>query len=186
MRRLQQLHALADEPAVRLELRLAGAAQADAAFLPLEVGPAAREPRGQVRELRELDLQLAFRASCAQREDVEDEARAIDDAAGELLFEIALLHAGERVIEDDEVGVRLLPPGVDLVDLALACEVRRIGPRSAAGDEADHDGARGHREVADLALAIRAVVAAEVECDQQRAVAAARTLKHQLSGSVDS
>ena len=60
-------------------------------------------------ELRELDLQLAFGAARALREDVEDEARAVDDAAFERLLEVALLHAGQRVVEDDEVGVGLAP-----------------------------------------------------------------------------
>ena len=110
-------------------------------------------------ELRELDLQLAFRAARAQREDVEDEARAVDDAAAELLLEVALLHAGERVVEDDEVGVRFAPARVDLVDLAAAGEIRGVGPRAASRDEAGHDGARGDRELVELALAVRAVVA---------------------------
>ncbi len=42
-------------------------------------------------ELRELDLQLAFVAARALREDVEDQAHTVDDAATELLFEVALL-----------------------------------------------------------------------------------------------
>ena len=75
---------LAQQAPVGFELLFARAAQADAALLPLEVGPAADEPRELVLHLRELDLQLAFGASRAQREDVEDEARAVDDAAFEL------------------------------------------------------------------------------------------------------
>ena len=81
----------ADQAAVGLELRLARAAQADAALLPLEVGPAADEARRQVLELRELDLQLALGAARALREDVEDQAHAVDDAAFERPLEVALL-----------------------------------------------------------------------------------------------
>ena len=83
-------------------------------------------------ELRELDLQLAFGALRALREDVEDQADAIDDAALERALEVALLRAGQRVIEDDEVGVGRGAPRGDFVDLAAAGEQRRIGPRRAA------------------------------------------------------
>ena len=38
---LERLDALADQPAVGFELRFAGAAQTDTAFLALEVGPCA-------------------------------------------------------------------------------------------------------------------------------------------------
>ena len=69
------------QAAVGLELRFAGTAQADAAALALEVGPAAHQARGHVLELRELDLQLAFVAARALREDVEDQAGAVEHAA---------------------------------------------------------------------------------------------------------
>ena len=78
---LQQFHALAEQPAVGFELRFAGSAQTDTALLPFQVGPAAHEPRREMFELRELDLQLAFVALRALREDIEDEAHAVDDAA---------------------------------------------------------------------------------------------------------
>jgi hypothetical protein len=44
-------------------------------------------------QLRELDSQLAFGAARTQREDVEDQAHAIDDAAFERSLEVALLDA---------------------------------------------------------------------------------------------
>ena len=90
---LQQLDALADQPAVGLELGFAGAAQADAAFLPLEVGPAPDQAGGHVLQLGELDLQLAFGAARALGEDVEDQAHAVDDPAFERALEVALLDA---------------------------------------------------------------------------------------------
>ena len=43
----------------------------------------ADEPRHEVFQLRELDLQLAFARTRAPGEDVEDELRAIDDLAVE-------------------------------------------------------------------------------------------------------
>jgi hypothetical protein len=47
-----------------------------------------------VLELRQLDLQLAFVRARALREDVEDQAGAVDDATLQQLLEVALLHRG--------------------------------------------------------------------------------------------
>src|SRR5436305_726173 len=80
---------------VGFELLFTLSAQTDAAFLPLEVGPAADEPRELVLDLRELDLQLALDAPRTHLEDVDNQAGAVDHPALELLLEIALLHAGE-------------------------------------------------------------------------------------------
>ena len=82
---------MADPPAIGLELRFAGAARADAAAQPRQRGGRADEPRQQVLQLRELDLQLAFARPRAPREDVEDELRAIDDLAVERLLEVPQL-----------------------------------------------------------------------------------------------
>ena len=105
------------QSAVGLELRLAGTAQADAALLPFEVRPAAHQARRQVLELRELDLELALEAAGALREDVEDQAAAVEHAPAGQLLEIALLAGRQRVVDEDEVGAvrprrlrRSLPP----------------------------------------------------------------------------
>ena len=127
---LQHLDALAEQPAVGLELRFAGAAEADAALLALEVGPAADEPRQLMLDLRELDLQLAFGAARALREDVEDQRGAVDDAALECALEVALLRARERVVEDDEIGGRF---GRGAPRSPRPCPCRRTSPRRAAG-----------------------------------------------------
>jgi hypothetical protein len=52
------------------------------------VGPTANEARHLVLDLREFDLKLAFGASRAQREDVEDQTGPIDDAAFERALEL--------------------------------------------------------------------------------------------------
>lgn len=102
---LEHLDALADEAAVRFELRFTRTAQPDTAFLTLEVSPRAHEPRGNVLQLREFHLKLAFMATGALRENVEDEAGAVDDAPVKRSLQIALLRGRQRVIEDDDVDV---------------------------------------------------------------------------------
>ena len=132
---LEQLDPLAEQPPVGLELRLARAAQADAALLALEVGPAAHQARGEMLELRELDLQLALVAARALREDVEDEARAVDDAALEPPLEVALLRGRELMVEDDDARAGVRARSRNLVDLARSGEQRGVG----AGAPALHD-----------------------------------------------
>ena len=69
------------------------------------------QPRQQVLQLRELDLQLAFARPRAPREDVEDQLRAIDDLAVERLLEVAQLRRRQLVVEDDDVDVELVARG---------------------------------------------------------------------------
>ena len=70
--------ALADLAPVGLELRFARAARADAAAQARQPVAAADQPRQQVLQLRQLDLQLALAGPRPPREDVEDELGAID------------------------------------------------------------------------------------------------------------
>ena len=174
----QQLDALRDQAPVGLELRLARTAQPDAALLPLEVRPAADEARRHVVELRELDLQLALGAACALREDVEDQAHAVDDAAFQRLLEVALLHAGQRMIEDHEVGGRFAALRGDLVDLAATGEERGIRPRAPPAAVADDGGAGRGGERCDLRQALAMTGAPEIQRDDQRLVTRGGSIEH--------
>ena len=97
---------LADEPAVLFELRLAGAADADAAaVIPRQVGPHLLQPRQRVFQLGQLDLQPGLRRAGPGGEDVEDQLAAVEDLDAGRLFQVADLGRGEVVVEDDDVGV---------------------------------------------------------------------------------
>ena len=169
---VQHPDACSQKPAVGLELLFARAAQADAAFLALEVGPASDQAGELMFDLGELDLQFAFCALRAQREDVEDERRAVDDAAVECALEIALLGAGQRMIEDDEIGVGLGAPRADFLDFALARKKRRIGSLPATRDCAGHRGAGRHGKGVQLREALTLIARPKIERDQQRTVTA--------------
>ncbi len=67
------------------------------------VQPRTRRLR-DVLELRELHFELAFEAARALREDVEDQAVAIEHAPLGELLEVALLTRRERVIDEDHIG----------------------------------------------------------------------------------
>src|SRR6266568_1183561 len=94
--------AVADDAAVELQLRLADAARPDAARLPLEMRPGARQPRQRVLELRQLHLRARLPAPRAAGEDVENQAAAIDDRDAGDRFEVARLRRREVVVENDE------------------------------------------------------------------------------------
>src|SRR5437762_3191513 len=64
----QELHTLRYQPAIGFELRLAGAAQSNAALLTLQVRPPAHQASRHMIQLRKLDLKLALGALCPLRE----------------------------------------------------------------------------------------------------------------------
>jgi len=132
-----------------------------------------------VIQLRELDLQLAFGAPRALRENVEDQRGSIDDAARQRFFEVALLHAGEHVIEDDEIGAARGFALGDFGDFAAPREERRVRPFTSTANLGDDARACGGGQCGDLAHAIAIVAPAEGKRDDQRTVAAFRTLEHQ-------
>ena len=88
---LETADLVADQAAVCLELRLAGAARADAAAEPLEVRPLAAQARQDVLVLRQLDLQPALPRPRVLREDVEDQRGAVEHLHVQRLLEVALL-----------------------------------------------------------------------------------------------
>ena len=143
---LHLLDALADDPAVGLQLALAGAAGADAAAACAKVGPQAREARQLVFELGELHLEAPLVGLRVLGEDVEDQPAAVDDLGVEQAFEGLLLAGRELVVrdEDREAGLAL---GVEqllrlaLADIPVGVDVAAVLPFGA-----DDFGAGGDRE----------------------------------------
>src|SRR5204863_6177863 len=70
-------------PAVDFQLRFTRAACADPAGLPREVVPHSGEARQQILQLRKLDLQSAFPAARALRENIENQLCSVEDFARE-------------------------------------------------------------------------------------------------------
>src|SRR6185437_12418401 len=141
---------LAEEPPVGLELRLAGSPEADAAFLPLEVSPAAHEAGREMFQLRELDFELAFEASRALREDVENQLITIEHAPPGVLLEVALLARRERMIDEDHVRLARLRNAAHFLRLATAEKESRVGTLAPARHGRNRPRTGGQRELCEL------------------------------------
>ena len=176
--RLEHLDPIAEQTTVGLELFFARTAQADTALLALEVGPAAHQASGQMLELGELDLQLAFMAARALREDVEDQRSAVDHHALQLALEVALLARRQGVIEDHDVGAVRTQGFADLLDLAAAGEELGIGRGTLALHHGLDARTRTQGEQLEFGQTLFDRPLVEVELDENRALARGGALKH--------
>ena len=124
---------------VDFQLGLAGAAPADTAGQPRQRGALAGEVRHEVFQLRQFDLQLAFAAVGVLGKDVENQHGAVDDLEFGALGDGAALAGRQALIEDEQVGAHLQAAHADLVQLAAAEHVTRVGS-AARLDDAVHRG----------------------------------------------
>ena len=169
-RRLSWPIAASCEPAVRLELRLAGAARPDAAAEALEVLPHAAHPGEVVLELCQLDLELAFGARRVLGEDVEDELGAVDHAQLELVLETALLARVEVVVDDEGFGVRAGDRLLQLDELPLPHVGARIRRGPALQELPDGLHARGAQKLPHLGELVLFVNALGQHGDEEAAL----------------
>ena len=87
--------------------------------------PHSRQARQQILQLRQLDLQPAFAAASALRENVENQLGAIEHLAREQIFQIASLRRRKFVVENDRSDVLILERFLDHLGFAFADVIRR-------------------------------------------------------------
>ena len=131
------------------------------------------EPRQQILQLRQLDLQLAFAGPRPASEDVEDELRAIDDLAIDFGFDLPQLRRRELVVEDDEIGVGFGARRGERLDLSASEKGRGIRLRPLLQDAEDDLGACRLREAGEFlerAFGIEAPLRPGHKAHQRRAL----------------
>ena len=165
-----RLDPLPDPAAVRLQLRLAGPAGSDPAAEPRQQHAAPRQPRQQVVELRQLDLEPALARARPAREDVEDQLRAVERLALDLLLQVALLGRRELLVEEHQLGLLQGAARLHLAHLAAADECRGVAPRPLLQLLADDARAGALRELVERGFAARAVARSLRQSDEQRAL----------------
>jgi hypothetical protein len=120
-------------------------------------------------------------AARAHREDVEDQAGAVDHAALGQLLEVALLYRAERMIDENEVGIEcgaLLAQLFRLAGADVVARVRTIDARSEAADDAC---AGGPREFGEFIERERIDPTRSLRLKQKRALAFSGSLKQRKS-----
>ena len=147
---LELVDAALDAPAVGFELGFAGAARADAAAELRHGFAAAGEARQHVFKLRELHLELALAGAGVAGKDVEDELRAVEDAAGQRGLKVAQLRGRQVVVEEHQVGLRGSGDAGDLLHFAGADQRGRIGTRTALHQLGRHLAAGARHQLAKL------------------------------------
>jgi len=125
---LQPDDAVGDQTPVQLDLGFAGpTGRTGAAPLPLKVGPGPHQPRPLIIQSRQFDLKPPLLGPRATAEDFQDQAGAVDDLHLPRLFQIALLHRRQGVVDDDSLGVCGAHERGQLLDLARAEQGRWRG-----------------------------------------------------------
>ena len=93
-------------------------------------GPHSRQAREQILQLRQLDLQSAFAAAGALRENIENQLRAIEHFARKQIFQIASLRRRKFVVENDRSHLLILERFLDQFGFA-SCRCNKAQSASA-------------------------------------------------------
>ena len=174
---LDDANALGHQAPVGLQLLFTGPAQADAALLAFQVGPAPYQSRRQVLELRKLHLQLALEGAGTLGEDVQNERDAVQHPATETGFQVAFLSRRQRMIEDHDLGVLGCYLLAQFLELATPDEMRRLRGPLATRDGSHRPGAGGHREIGEFVKIVATATALKCNMNQHGPFAAVRPFK---------
>ncbi len=124
--------ALVEHTPVELDLRFTRTTEEAApAALPFQVRPCTHETALLIGEVRKFDLKSSFPRPRSCAEDFEDEPGAVQHLHHPRLFEVALLHGADGVIDDDKVGFGLTNDRGQLLHFPRAEQRRGLGMRNS-------------------------------------------------------
>src|SRR5690606_19731580 len=101
--------------------------------LPLKVSPTPDQPSRLIVEMSKFDLQPPFIGRCTFSENFEDQAGAINYLNRCRLFQIALLHRAEGIVDDDQFSLLCLCKRGDAFHLPATEQRRRLAVANAEG-----------------------------------------------------
>ena len=104
----QRADFLADQASVGFELGFARAFEADAAFLALQMAVTAHQAAAQMAELRQFHLQFTLLRLRPLGKNRQNQAHAVEHAALQRFFQIALLRGRELVVKHHQLDFMLL------------------------------------------------------------------------------
>ena len=105
--------------------------------------PHSGEARQKILQLRQLNLQSAFPAARALRENIQDQLCSIEDFAREQILQVPSLRGREFVIENHRGDLSILTRIFDLLRFAAADVKRRGRFLQFLRHRIDHFGPRG-------------------------------------------
>ncbi len=168
---------ICDQAVIQLELSLPGTTHADTTLLPIEVGPAADQPRGHVPQLRQLDLQLALMGACALRKDIDDQLGSAHQAPLQTLLDVAFLCRAQVFTEQHNVGVTTLGCRDHFFQLALGEVVSRVRACQLQLERLDDLCAGRARELCELVGMLAVIEPLRMHNNHQRPGAGGRSFK---------
>jgi len=131
-----------------------------------------------VFQLGELHFELALEAAGALRENIENQAVTVEDAAAGEFFEVALLAGRERVVDENDVGSVVFGNSSNFVSLAAAHEEARVGTIAATRYSRNRQGSCRDRELRELLQILRIDLCAQPKAHKDRALTAPWALEH--------
>ena len=146
----QAFDASANQAPVGFQLGFARAAQADTAFLTLQVSPAAHQPRGNILQLGKLHLQLAFVGVGAAGKNIQYQPGAVDNTGLQRPFEVSFLHWRNGGVDHHQLGPVVFHRCCYLLDLAGTEKSGGMWTGDIGKHDFRHFGAGGNSEQADF------------------------------------
>ncbi len=165
-----RLDAHAQQAAVGFQLGFTRAAQPDAAFLSLKVGPAPHQAGAHVLQLCQFHLQFALVGTGALRENVQNEPGAVQHATLELPLKVTLLAGAQCVIENHQFRFVQLHLVEDFLHFTGAYEGAGVGHVATAHDKGHGVAARGQHKLFELAGILALIFTGNREVHQYRAL----------------
>ena len=145
------------------------------------MGPATHQTRRQVTQLRQFDLQLAFKSARTLRENIKNQADTIQHPTFQPPLQIAFLRRAERVIDNNQVGFVFGAQRGDFIDLSRSNQETRVRAPQPCRRLGDTLCACGYRQFLELGYLIFKPGAGALHVNEDISFTETGTVKHSAS-----